>query len=198
MELPFITAGDGCRLAYRFDGPEDAPVLLLSNSLGTDMHMWEPQLAAWTRAYRVLRYDQRGHGRSDAPAGAYSIDRLGRELASAVRALVRADGLMTRLHGTGVVATETAAALGALGVAARASGLGFDLRRDRPYGAYRDLEVPLVTNSQGDVAARFHVRAQEAHESLGLLRTVLSVLPDGPVGVPLASTPPAGESTLGS
>ena len=37
MEKPFITTGDGCRIAYRFDGPEGAPVLLLSNSLGTDM-----------------------------------------------------------------------------------------------------------------------------------------------------------------
>lgn len=78
--MAFITTGDGCRIAYRFDGPEGAPVLLLSNSLGTDMEMWAPQLAAWTRDFRVLRYDQRGHGESDAPVGAYSMDRLGRDV----------------------------------------------------------------------------------------------------------------------
>lgn len=87
MERQFIAAGDGCRIAYRFDGPEDAPVLLLSNSLGTDMGMWAPQLAAWTRDFRVLRYDQRGHGASDAPAGAYSLDRLGRDVAELLDAL---------------------------------------------------------------------------------------------------------------
>jgi 3-oxoadipate enol-lactonase len=74
----FIT-GDGCSIAYRFDGPEGAPILLLSNSLGTDMGMWNPQIATWSQHFRVLRYDQRGHGSSEAPAGGYSIDRLGRD-----------------------------------------------------------------------------------------------------------------------
>lgn len=80
MELQYITTGDGCRIAWRSDGPADAPILLLSNSLGTDMGMWQPQMAAWTQDFRVLRYDQRGHGRSDAPPGAYSLDRLGRDV----------------------------------------------------------------------------------------------------------------------
>lgn len=75
-----ITTGDGCRLHYRFDGPDGAPILLLSNSLGTSMAMWEPQMEAFTRSYRVLRYDSRGHGASDAPPGAYSMDRLGRDV----------------------------------------------------------------------------------------------------------------------
>jgi 3-oxoadipate enol-lactonase len=82
-----VVTGDGCRLAYRFDGPEKAPVLLLSNSLGTDLSMWEPQIAAWTERFRVLRYDQRGHGGSDAPAGAYSLDRLGRDIVELLDAL---------------------------------------------------------------------------------------------------------------
>lgn len=87
MEKSFITTGDGCRIAYRFDGPEGAPVLLLSNSLGTDMGMWAPQMEEWTQRYRVLRYDQRGHGGSDAPAGGYSMDRLGRDVVELLDAL---------------------------------------------------------------------------------------------------------------
>ena len=75
----FVTLGDGCRLAYHLDGPPDAPVLLLSNSLGTTLEMWDPQLVAFTERFRVLRYDSRGHGASDAPAGAYSMDRLVRD-----------------------------------------------------------------------------------------------------------------------
>lgn len=77
FQLSLATLGDGCRIAYRLDGPDDGPVLLLSSSLGCDLGMWAPQLEAFTRQYRVLRYDSRGHGRSDAPAGAYSIERLG-------------------------------------------------------------------------------------------------------------------------
>nr|WP_314433123.1 3-oxoadipate enol-lactonase [uncultured Brevundimonas sp.] len=79
--------GDGCRLAYRFDGPEDAPILLLSNSLGTRMEMWDAQMGAFSARFRVLRYDSRGHGASDAPAGAYSLDRLGRDVVELLDAL---------------------------------------------------------------------------------------------------------------
>lgn len=87
MEKLFVTTGDGCQIAYQFDGPEGAPVLLLSNSLGTDMDMWAPQTPAWTAKFRVLRYDQRGHGASDAPAGGYSMDRLGRDAIELLDAL---------------------------------------------------------------------------------------------------------------
>ena len=79
MTLHFVT-GDGCRIAYRLDGPKDASVLMLSNSLGTNMEMWAPQLAPLSANHRVLRYDTRGHGASDAPAGSYSMDRLGRDV----------------------------------------------------------------------------------------------------------------------
>lgn len=87
MNTGHVITGDGCRIAWRSDGPADAPALLLSNSLGTNMEMWTPQLAAWTQGRRVLRYDQRGHGASDAPAGAYSIDRLGRDVIELLDAL---------------------------------------------------------------------------------------------------------------
>ena len=49
MEKRLSAIGDGCRLAWCFDGPVDAPVLLLSNSLGTTMEMWAPQIAVWAR-----------------------------------------------------------------------------------------------------------------------------------------------------
>ncbi len=58
------------------EGPEDAPVVLLSNSLGATMAMWEPQLAALTERYRVVRYDTRGHGGSPTVPGDATIDDL--------------------------------------------------------------------------------------------------------------------------
>lgn len=77
--MNFLVA-NGIRLAYQIDGPEDAPVLVLVNSLGTNLHMWEPQMARFSRALRVVRYDCRGHGASEAPIGAYTIEQLGCDL----------------------------------------------------------------------------------------------------------------------
>jgi 3-oxoadipate enol-lactonase len=84
--MNFLTA-NGIRLAYRIDGPEDAPVLVLVNSLGTSMQMWEPQMPRFSRALRVVRYDCRGHGASDAPVGAYTVEQLGRDLLGLLDAL---------------------------------------------------------------------------------------------------------------
>ena len=67
-------------LHHRIDGPEGAPVVVLGSSIGTSGAMWEPQVAALSRRYRVVRYDHRGHGGSPVPAGPYSLDDLGRDV----------------------------------------------------------------------------------------------------------------------
>jgi 3-oxoadipate enol-lactonase len=77
MSNSFVTTGDGRRLAYRLEGAEGMPVILFINSIATTMQMWEENLPDFTNKYRVLLYDLRGHGASDAPAEPYSIDRLG-------------------------------------------------------------------------------------------------------------------------
>ncbi|RJG14971.1 3-oxoadipate enol-lactonase [Massilia cavernae] len=74
--MPQMTL-DGASIHFRLDGPATAPVLLLSNSLGTTLDMWEPQVAAFAAHFRVLRYDTRGHGGSTAGAGPYSVAQLG-------------------------------------------------------------------------------------------------------------------------
>ena len=58
--MPFVDAG-GTRLFHRFDGPIGAPPLVLSNSLGTNLGMWDGQMPALVERFRVLRYDSRGH-----------------------------------------------------------------------------------------------------------------------------------------
>jgi 3-oxoadipate enol-lactonase len=67
-------------LNYEFSGPEGAPVLVLSNSLGTNLHMWDSQIADFTRHFRLLRYDTRGHGRSSITPGPYSIAQLSEDV----------------------------------------------------------------------------------------------------------------------
>jgi 3-oxoadipate enol-lactonase len=72
-------ADDGAVLHVRCDGDPAAPPLLLSNSLGTDLTMWEPQIAALADRHLVVRYDSRGHGRSDVTPAPYTTERLGRD-----------------------------------------------------------------------------------------------------------------------
>jgi len=74
--MPFAKLPDA-QLYYEWSGPEHAPVLILSNSLGTTHRMWDPQVAAFTRHFRLLRYDTRGHGQSSATPGPYTIEKLG-------------------------------------------------------------------------------------------------------------------------
>jgi Ni,Fe-hydrogenase III large subunit/NADH:ubiquinone oxidoreductase subunit C len=138
-----------------------------------------------------LELDERGLADLDA-----TIKDLDHKVRSVVRRLVRSDSFMARLHGTGILNTEDARRLGAVGVAARASGLTDDLRRDRPADGYAELDVPLSGAAGGDVAARFHVRAQEASSSAGLIREILRRLPAGPVRVPLAGEARPGSSTV--
>ena len=71
---------NGADLHVRIDGPDGAPWLVLSNSLGAALEMWEPQIAAFSSEFRVLRYDTRGHGGSAVPPGPYTIDQLGSDV----------------------------------------------------------------------------------------------------------------------
>jgi 3-oxoadipate enol-lactonase len=78
--MPGVKVDDGCTIHVEVEGPERAPVLMLSNSLGTDLHMWDQQVAPLTRHFRLVRYDRRGHGKSSVPNGPYSMERLGRDV----------------------------------------------------------------------------------------------------------------------
>jgi 3-oxoadipate enol-lactonase/4-carboxymuconolactone decarboxylase len=77
--VPFSTI-DNRRLFYRLEGREGAPVLVLSHSIGADHAMWDTQMPDLVSQFRILGYDVRGHGASDAPEGDYSIEDLGREV----------------------------------------------------------------------------------------------------------------------
>jgi 3-oxoadipate enol-lactonase len=77
--MPTIDA-DGCPIHVEVEGPDSAPVLMLSNSLGTTLAMWEGQVKPFTQHFRLVRYDRRGHGKSGAPKGPYTMERLGRDV----------------------------------------------------------------------------------------------------------------------
>src|SRR5918997_5078134 len=75
-----MTAGSAVEVHHRLEGPEDAAVLVLSNSLGTTLAMWDEQAPALSERFRLLRYDHRGHGGSRVPPGPYKIEDLGRDV----------------------------------------------------------------------------------------------------------------------
>ena len=70
---------DGARIWYTIDGRDDAPALLLLHSLGTNHALWDEQLPPLVDRYRLIRYDARGHGKSSAPPGEFTIEQLGRD-----------------------------------------------------------------------------------------------------------------------
>lgn len=77
--MSFAELPDVC-LHYELEGPDDAPLLVLSNSLGADLSMWAMQMPALLAHFRVLRYDTRGHGESGIPSGDYTVEQLGRDV----------------------------------------------------------------------------------------------------------------------
>jgi Ni,Fe-hydrogenase III large subunit/Ni,Fe-hydrogenase III component G len=107
-----------------------------------------------------------------------------------VELLRSTDPVQERFIGTGVLPTDTARVFGAVGVAARASGIDRDARRDHPHAGYAGLDLPISVRNAGDVRARAQVRINETFVSFGLLRTLLGRLPDGPLTVALPPLPP--------
>jgi 3-oxoadipate enol-lactonase len=83
--MPFVEIEE-LRTHYRITGDKQS-VLVLSNSLGTNFSMWDPQIAELERRFRVLRYDTRGHGQSSVTPGEYSIEQLGRDVLGLLDAL---------------------------------------------------------------------------------------------------------------
>jgi 3-oxoadipate enol-lactonase len=75
-----MTAGSTVDVHHFLEGPEDASVLVLSNSLGTTPAIWDDQAIALRERFRLLRYDHRGHGGSPVPPGPYTVEDLGRDV----------------------------------------------------------------------------------------------------------------------
>jgi 3-oxoadipate enol-lactonase len=84
--MAFAQLPDG-QIHYEWSGPEQAPVLVFSNSLGTTHRMWDGQMNSFAQHFRVLRYDTRGHGESSATPGPYTIEQLGCDLIRMLDAL---------------------------------------------------------------------------------------------------------------
>ncbi len=120
----------------------------------------------------------------------HRLDAASRDVADAVDLLLSTPSVAARFEETGVVTPRTCRDLGLVGVAARASGVEMDVRRDFPAGIFQFYQVPVSTWHTGDVFARAQVRWAEIQRSLAYVREQLRALPDGVPGA-AAQCPPA-------
>jgi NADH-quinone oxidoreductase subunit D len=145
-------------------------------------------------------YNRVGGLKEEVPAGwtgraRQAIDDVRRRMPDLDRLIRRNEIFMARTVGVGVLSAADAAAFGASGPVARASGLDFDLRRDEPYLAYGELDVPVVTRTTGDCHARFEILLDQVYASLDIAQQCLDRVDriTGPVNVRLPKVVKAPE-----
>ncbi len=134
-------------------------------------------------------FNRVGGLKEELPAGwtgraRHAVDVVRRRLPDLENLVLGNEIFQARTRGVGVLAPELVSAYGVSGPIARASGVDLDLRRDEPYLAYGELDVPVVTRTEGDCLARFQVLAEQVRVSLDLADACLdrlSALPPGPV-----------------
>jgi Ni,Fe-hydrogenase III large subunit len=122
---------------------------------------------------------------------------LEREFDDLIAMLIDSGSFTDRVDGTGVLSPQAARDLGIVGMAARASGIPGDMRRDHPHDAYGELRFDVPVEDGGDVRARLMIRAREVEQSFSILRQVLERLPDTPLDAPMPVDLPASASALG-
>jgi 3-oxoadipate enol-lactonase len=175
-------AGEATRLYYRTDGERTRPCLVLSNSLGTDLHMWDAQVAELASAFYIVRYDTRGHGRSTSGGAPFFIADLGRdvialldhlEIAQAAFCGISMGGLTGQWLGSGhpqrftqLVLANTAARIGSseawLARAQQVREAGMDVVADGAAGRWFSPE--FMRREDATVARMVHtLRTQDAY-----------------------------------
>ncbi len=124
-------------------------------------------------------------GLKDPAALAAVVKQVAAEFAVLAQMILDTPSVQNRFEETGILKRETARDLGVVGPAARASGLKMDVRRDHPYGMYREVAPEVPHFHYGDVLARARVRIEEAAVSARMIGEMLNALPPGPLCVPV-------------
>jgi len=125
------------------------------------------------------------------------LDTVEREFDDLITTLIDSGSFTDRVDGTGILPNQAARDLGIVGMAARASGIDADMRRDHPHDGYDELQFEVPVEEGGDVRARLMVRAREVEQSFRLLRQVTASLPASALRAPIPDVLPAGASALG-
>jgi len=120
-----------------------------------------------------------------------------KEFDDLITLLIDAGTFTDRVDGTGILTNQAARDLGIVGIAARASGVDGDFRRDHPHDAYEGLRFEVPIEDGGDVRARLMIRAREVEQSLLILYQVLDAMPDSALVARLPEQLPGRSSALG-
>jgi Ni,Fe-hydrogenase III large subunit/Ni,Fe-hydrogenase III component G len=184
-------------------------------ALATDVAFVVPASRAQTMRERLVRLLERLFGmrllrgtvafggvKHDlSPEGRQALSRhlriLEREFDALITLLIDSGSFTDRVDGTGVLTLQAARDLGIVGMAARASGIDADLRRDHPHDAYPVFRFEVPVEEGGDVRARLMVRAREVAQSLVILHQAIDALPDSPLSVRVPTELPRLASALG-
>jgi Ni,Fe-hydrogenase III large subunit/Ni,Fe-hydrogenase III component G len=184
-------------------------------ALATDVAFTVPASRAQTQREGLVRLNERLFGsrllRGTVAIGGVKCDlqpdgvehmcrhlyALEREFDTLIKVLIDSGSFTDRVDGTGVLTNQAARDLGIVGMAARASGIDGDLRRDHPHDAYGQLRFSVPVEEGGDVRARLMVRAREVEQSFVILHQIVDALPDSALRAALPPVLPARASALG-
>lgn len=184
-------------------------------ALATDVAFTVPASRAQSQRERLVRLNERLFGsrllRGTVAIGGVKCDlrsegvedlcrhllALEREFDTLIKVLIDSGSFTDRVDGTGVLTNQAARDLGIVGMAARASGIDSDLRRDHPHDAYGQMQFSVPVEDGGDVRARLMVRAREVEQSFVILHQIVDALPDSALAAALPRELPAQASALG-
>jgi Ni,Fe-hydrogenase III large subunit/Ni,Fe-hydrogenase III component G len=152
------------------------------------------RLLRGTVALGGVKRDISEQGRDELTAHLRGLER---EFDDLITMLIDSGTFTDRVDTTGILTNQVARDLGVVGMAARASGIDGDLRRDHPHDAYASLRFEVPVEEGGDVRARLMIRAREVEQSFLILRQVLETMPATPLAAPLPKVLPSSASALG-
>jgi Ni,Fe-hydrogenase III large subunit len=177
-----------------FAVPAARAQVLREGLLALHEQLFGTRLLRGTVALGGVKRDLAAEGRNGLRAHLHQLEA---DFYDLVTLLIDSGGFTDRVDGTGILTRQAALDLGVVGIAARASGVDLDLRRDHPPDAADALRFQVPVEEGGDVRARLMVRAREVEQSLGMLHQSLELLPEGPVRAPMPERLAAGASALG-
>jgi Ni,Fe-hydrogenase III large subunit/Ni,Fe-hydrogenase III component G len=177
-----------------FAVPASRAQVLREGLLRLHERLFGARLLRGTVALGGVTHDLSSQGRDELREHLRGLERDFDEL---VVMLIDAGTFTDRVDGTGVLSQQAARDLGIVGMAARASGIDADLRRDHPHDAYARLRFEVPVEEGGDVRARLMVRARELKQAVSILHQALEGLPDTALRAPLPSELPPAASALG-
>jgi Ni,Fe-hydrogenase III large subunit len=177
-----------------FSVPAAHAQLLRERLVALQERLFGSRLLRGTVAVGGVKADLSNAGREELLA---HVGRLKPDFESLVTLLIDSGSFTDRVDGTGTLPKDAARDLGVAGLAARASGLDEDLRRDHPHDDYETLAFDVPVEEGGDVRARLMVRAREVEQAIRILSQALRALPDSPVTATLPAELPASSAALG-